>query len=717
MRNMKVFVFLKWFKISLLLTFFSLNAEEIKVPLKEFVFVDPTLRGTQSEINIKLPIPSRYEIKDLRIHLEVEKSASLIKERSSISIFFNKKLVYQRAFDPLIDIMTVDAKLPSQNLEPYNDLVIRAIHHYCLNCCEFEGSPELWSRVDLENSYIYIEYSEKPILPDTLLIRDYVLDPKMYNPLDISILTENNDDFYISMAAKLAGFIGNFIKYRKIRISYISDIVKDRDIFLIGRKEFIKKILGPQLVNVPDVGIVPNPLNFKKGLIIISGDNQESIKRNLYAFMSIKRELYIGSEYYIKSTKIENLQEYSNLVAIPLGEKVYLNKLGYEDFKFNGIFPPPAIIEFRIPQGLFIEKNKKVIFHIAYNYGAGTRDDSVINIYLNDRYITSLKMQKRYGVVLQEEDIKIPAYLLHGGINKLKVEYAMVPSGGGFCISPNTESLRGTLFSTKSFIEIPKMPMWFEMPYLEHFIETAFPYSLEGGLADTTIYITSKNERYISSVLNLSAYIGTKIFLPPYELEVSSKLENLGSKNLILIGDKIPPNLQKNSSLKITEDKIDATIPLLKEVFNGNMFKKIFGIKTGDLSEKANILFSNRIINQVFFIMSKSPFDSQKTVMFIYSKNPEYLYRTISSLFEPKFASQIRGDISIVDFHENLVYSDNINDKYYIGNLPLWKKIMYSIGFSPTVFALFTVFIVVLTSLILKRILDTREKKRLEGEI
>lgn len=717
MKNEEIFVYLKWLSAAVLITLNLIHAEEIKIPLKDLTFRDPKLRGIESELNIKVPVPSRYEIKSMTLHLEVEKSVSLVKERSNISVFFNKKLLYQKPFEPLVDIMLADINIPITNLEPYNDLTIKAIHHYCINCCEFEASPELWSKIDIENSYILIGYEEKPILPDTLLIRDYVLDPKLYNPIRIGIMTEDKGDFYISMATKLAGYIGNFIKYRKIRVTYLSELIDDRDIFVIGSKEFIRKLFEQQISYVPDIGIIPNPLNSRKAIIIISGDSQETIKRNLYSFMSIKNELYTGVDYYIKDSKTPDLKHYSNLISIPLGKKVYLKELGYEDFKFNGIFPPPAIIEFRIPQGLFIEKNKKIVFHFAYNYGAGTREDSVINIYLNDKYVTSLKMEKRYGVILKEEDIKIPTYLLQGGLNRLKIEYAMMPPGGGFCISPNIEALRGTLFTSRSYIEVPKMPFWFEMPYLEYFVDSAFPYSLEGGLADTVIYLSSKNEKNISAALTLSAYMGTRLFLPPYEIQTVSELKDLSEKNIIAIGNEIPTQLQDNLSFKITNDRIDADIPLLKDIFNGKLFKKIFGLKEEEKSKRAQLVYTNRLTDQVFFMMAQSPYNSQKTVLFVYSKNPDYLSRAVYGLFEPKFAGQIKGDISIFDFYENIYYSDNISKKYYIGNLPFWQKIMYSIGFSPTAFAIFSVVIVVLLSLILKKILDHREKKRLEGEI
>ncbi|MCX7738241.1 MAG: cellulose biosynthesis cyclic di-GMP-binding regulatory protein BcsB [Hydrogenothermaceae bacterium] len=704
--------------VNLFFVFLSSSyGEEIKIPLKELTFKDPTLRSIQGEYNIKVPIPSRYIVKGLRLHLEVEKSVALVKERSSISVFFNRKLVYQKPYDPLIDIVSADLNLPLDNLEPYNDITIKAVHHYCINCCEFEASPELWSKIDLDSSYILINYEEKPILPDSILIRDYILDPKLYNPVKLGIITEDKSDYYLSLATKLAGYIGNYIKYRKINIEYFSqELPVNKDIIVIGSKDFVRKLLGIDAKYIADIGILPNPKNITKGVVYITGNSPESIRRSLFSFMSVKNEMYTGMDYYLREFHKPDIKEYSTLISIPLGKRIYLKQLGYEDFKFSGIYPPPAIVEFRIPQGLFIKKNEKILFHFAYNYGAGTREDSVINIYLNDRYVTSLKIEKKYGVVLKEEDIKIPAYLLQGGLNRLKIEYAMMAPGGGYCISPNIEALRGTLFTDKSFIYVPSMPFWFEMPYLEYFIDSAFPFSLEGGMAHTAIVITNENEKFISSALTLSAYMGTRIFFPPYNIELSSNLEEKKDKNIIIIGDSIPKSVQDRFYLKISDEDIKIDIPLLKHIFNGNLLDRLLN-RQQNVSVRANINYLNRITDQVFFSMGQSPFDSQRTILILYSKNEDQLYNSTKNLFEPKFAGQIKGDVAIWDFYENQYYTDNINEKYYIGNLPLIQKIIYTIGFDPTLFALSAVAIVVILSLMLKKILDTREKRRLEGEL
>ncbi|WP_297890149.1 cellulose biosynthesis cyclic di-GMP-binding regulatory protein BcsB, partial [Sulfurihydrogenibium sp.] len=597
MRVNQITAYLKWFSFLIVLMVFKFSiGEEITVPLKDIAFRDPNLRSIQAEYTIKLPIPSRYLVKNIYLHLEVEKSLSLVKERSSLAVFFNNKLITQKPFDPLLDIMVINTELPINNIEPFNDIKIRAIHHYCINCCEFEASPELWSKIDLENSYVKIVYEEKPILEDTLLIRDYVLDPKLFNPVKLGIMTESEDDRLLSLASKLAGYIGSYIRYRKIKIDYLKSIPTDEDVFIVGSKDFVRKILNLNEGNVPDIYIYPNPNNITKAVVVITGNSYEEIRKSLISFMSIKEPVYTGRYYSINNLKEANLSNYQYFVNIPLGKRVYISQLGYEDFSFKGIYPPPAVVEFRIPQGLYIEKNKKIKFHFAFNYGAGAREDSVINIFLNDKYITSLKMEKRYGTVLEEKDIDIPSYLLAQGLNKLKIEYAMMAPGGGYCISPNIETLRGTFFTSKSYIEIPKMPYWFEMPYLEYFVDSGFPYTMHADLKETVFFINEKNDKIISAILTLSSYIGSKVGTPPFGLRVYSDInEDLKNKHIIYIGRSIPLELQKNSPLKIS-DTVDISIPIIKSLINGKFFERL----KKDTSHIAKLNYTNALTNQIF---------------------------------------------------------------------------------------------------------------------
>jgi hypothetical protein len=486
-------------------------------------------------------------------------------------------------------------------------------------------------------------------------------------------------------------------------------------VFIIGTKSFIKNFLNLQNENFPDIYIIPNPNNITKAVVLISGNSLDQLEKNVNNFIKVKNELFTGRFYQIYQGKNPEIEKFESNNLIPLGKKVYFYDLGYDDIKVSGLFPPPAEIEFNIPVGIFVQGKKKILFHFAYNYGAGAREDSVINIYLNDKYVTSLKMDKKYGVVLKEEDIKIPAYLLVPGKNKLKIEYAMMPPGGGFCISPNLYTLRGTIFSQRSYIQIPELPFWFEMPYLEFFVSDAFPYSINPDLKETAIYLSEKDPNNITALLTLSAYMGTKIGMPFLGLTVTSDVSKLKDKDIIALGKNLPLEFYKNSNLKISDANIDLKSPVLKLV-KESLKSKIYGNEEKE-NKLAKLTYQNALTNQVFYIMAQSPYNNDRTITIITSENIQNLPNATYRLFLPKYAGTIRGDITIWDFYINHYFSDKINPTYFIGYMPFYEKLLYEFGYSPTKFILGFLAVVVILSLIIKKLLDIREKRRLGGEI
>jgi hypothetical protein len=291
----------------------------------------------------------------------------------------------------------------------------------------------------------------------------------------------------------------------------------------------------------------------------------------------------------------------------------------------------------------------------------------------------------------------------------------MMPPGGGFCISPNLYTLRGTIFSQRSYIQIPELPFWFEMPYLEFFVSDAFPYSINPDLKETAIYLSEKDPNNITALLTLSAYMGTKIGIPFLGLTVTSDVSKLKDKDIIALGKNLPLEFYKNSNLKISDANIDLKYPVLKLV-KESLKSKIYGNEEKE-NKLAKLTYQNALTNQVFYIMAQSPYNNDRTITIITSENIQNLPNAAYRLFLPKYAGTIKGNVTIWDFYINQYFSDKINPTYFIGYMPFFEKLLYEFGYSPTKFILGFLAVVVILSLIIKKLLDIREKRRLGGEI
>jgi len=667
-----------------------------------------TIRGTNAQTQISIPIPSRWNIKKVTLHVEVIPSKALVGKRSVLTLYFNGIALYQQHLNSNVDMYSIDVNVPVFLIDDYNSLKITASQHYCMNCCENEGAPELWSEVLWNKSYIKVNYQEKKIKENLTYLKDFVLDDKQYSPLNFGIFLENKDDSFITLGSKVSGFIGKSIKYRTIYINSVNNFLKNEDIFLIGTKQFVKKILN--IKKLPNILILPNPIYPTKSIIILTADNEDELNRVVNSFISIKKSILLGKYLNIKHFTKPVISAYESPNIIPLDKKISLYDLGYNNLKF---YNPSYThdITFNISPDLYLYSSSTMLLHLAYNYGQDARKDSVINIFLNGKFLKQLKINKTYGSILEEKDIKIPMYLLAPGKNTITIQYGLIPtSPSGFCQAPNYQELHGTVFANKSYIKLPNRPHWIEMPHLELFTTAVYPFSIYPDLKDTEIYISSKSNDLLSSLYTLSAYMGEKVLVPFYSLKVISNINNIDkNKNIIAIGNNLPKNFYINLPIQIS----DHTVMLKYSIFTKikNLIKsEILHLKDQE-NLKVILSIKDNLTNETIFTEGESPFKDGKTILLITSNSYKDIYKNVKKLYKPKFVSKIRGDFVVVDKLTNKVYHTSIAKKYFIGHLPLIEYLVYKLGFSFEWLIFYSVLVLMALVIILKILLDFREKK------
>ena len=699
------------FRLLLLVLINILFAKEVTVDLDSLYPNKNILKGSYDTAEVTIPVANRWNIKNLKIHLEFMPSKALTPKRSLLVVYFNGVVVFQKILDPTIDLYSYDIFIPKSLVKDFNKLEVKAIQHYCLNCCENPSSPELWTEVFWKKSYLKVKYEEKPIKDKLLYLRDYVLDYKNLGTLNFGIITQSLNDYFLTMGAKIASYLGSNIKYRKVFVNSLDSFKKDEDIFLIGDYSFIRKKLKLNLKDFPNVFLVQNPYYSNRAIVVVTAKDKEELNRVVDSLISIPRNLIIGKNLTIEKYKKPVINAYESPKYIPFNKKVYLKDLGYEDLKF---YQPTYFhkIKFTVPPDIFTFSGGKWIFHMFYSYnGAVDTEASAINIFLNGKFLANLKIDKKYGTILEDNIIKIPVYLLSPGDNELEIQYALKPPGGGHCINPNYRLLQGSVFSDKSYIEIPDLLHWREMPYLELFTTEIYPYSIYPDLKDTEIFVSKKTTDIISSLYTLMAYIGEKILVPSYNVNVVSSLDALDkSKNIIAIGSNFPTVFFKNTPIGFKNNKIQLKYSAFKKI-EDTIRNRLLGRKE-DKNLKTILSLKDNFLDETLLVEGKSPFKSQKTILILSSKNDNNVLKTIQKFYNPVFAGKIKGDLAVIDILNNKVYSANIGKKYYVGHLPWFDFILFKIGFSlPILLLLFVVsmFGIVIT---LKLLLDFRERRK-----
>ena len=700
---------------SLFILFSFSNAFEKKVKLSIFSGQKKEIiRTDNAQTMITVPVASRWNVKSITLHIEFIPSKALVAGRSVLTLFFNGVALYQQKLKSDVDIYTKDIKVPLALLSDYNKVRIKATEHYCMNCCEKGDVPELWTEILWQSSYVKINYTKKPIKNSLIYFRDYVVDDKQYNPVKLGILLQSKDDNFLTYGAKISGFLGSMIKYRKIYINSINDLKADEDIFLIGTNSYIKKVLNIKSDKVlPNIFVLPNPNNKKNAIIVLTAATDESLSNVINAFISLKKNTILGKDMNIKFFKKPDIKAYDSPRFIHFDKKITLSDLGYQDLK---LYHPNYQYEvsFEIPTDTFLFSKSKATFHLAYNYGAGARKDSVINIFLNDKYIGSLPIKKKYGSMFETADFDIPVYLFSPGTNRIKIQYGLVPTGQGHCVEPNFYELQGTVFADKTYIRFPNLPHWVQMAYMQYFTTQAYPFSIYPDMKQTEFFIPFKENNIISSLYTLNAFIGEKTQVPPYSLRVVSKPEDiLRNDNIIAIGVFFPKDFYNNLPITIDNNIISLKYSLFKKI------KNLLEAKILNKKEESNLKIilniKDSLSSQTIFTMGQSPYSKNKTVFVITSKNPKNIYKSIKNFYKPKFLGNIKGDLAIVDTLNKKVYYADIGEKYYVGHLPLLQYWLFRLGFSLSMLIIFSVLVLFVIIIMLKLLLDLRERRKVKS--
>jgi hypothetical protein len=698
-------------KLLILVLFFIMAfANEKTVKLSEFYPSTSYLQGMRGYADITIPVPNRIKIKKALLHIEYIPSKALVAQRSVIRISLNDVTIFQQRLDSAVDMYSYNIRVPLYLIKEFNKLKITASQHYCMNCCENPSSPELWTEILWKKSYLKLDYDYKDVNATLINYRDYVLDYKNFSPIKIGIMTQGKDRAYLTMGARISGYLGSVIKYRKIYVCDVRDLNTSADLFLLGNKEYVKRVLNlkTDVKDIPDVFVLPNPYDSKKAVMVLSAEDKYKLKDIVDSFISIPKNLIVGKSMDVERYKKPALEAYESPLYIPLGKKVYFKDLGYGDLKFyNPLYQYD--IKFNIPPDVFLISQKKFTLHLYYNYNSAVEKASAINVFLNGKFITALKIKDNYGTLLEDVKLKIPVYMLNKGENKITIQYALQAPGAGYCKDRNYRLLQGTVFSDKSYIQMPDFSHWTEMAYLHLFTSSAYPFSMYPDLRDTQIYLSHVTPKLVSSLYTLCAYMGEKTLVPLYNVNVVTSKGDIGKEsNVIALGSDLPKEFFENMPIKFDANYITLKYDAFKKI--EDTLKRRFFNKEKNGNLKTILKMKDDLIDQTVITEGQSPYSQDKTFMIITSKKDTDILNTVKNLYKPKFSGNIKGDLVVVDNENDKVYYADIGKKYYVGHLTLFEYVMFKIGFSYTYMIFMFLAVAVLIVIMLKFLLDRRKK-------
>jgi hypothetical protein len=339
------------------------------------------------------------------------------------------------------------------------------------------------------------------------------------------------------------------------------------------------------------------------------------------------------------------------------------------------------------------------------------KNDSILNIFTNGKYVTQRKViEDRETQSLKEllfldpaVSEKLPASLLKDGDNQIAMQFKLIPFKDPKYAIHNSDNLQATI-SDDSFFKLPEAKHWIAMADIKYFISSAYPYSIYPDLQDTALLLTDNRQESVETLMGLSFYLGKSIKYPAYHLSVSTKIDSsLQDKNLIVIGGYNPDfeELFDVAPLKIGKDGIEKETSLFEREFGDSSPLDEVDRRESIRVKSVEKLNSNQHLITQFY---QSPFNSEKSVLLFYG-NGSALYKEVKHFLMPEYNSGLCGDVVVskLSTEDKEIYSFDIGDRYYLGNLGTLDKSRFYISENPIIFTVFSLLSIMVFVYILRK--------------
>ncbi len=697
----------------------GVNIKTYNFPLMDFMpHPKPiVLRKANDQHALYFPVSNRIDVTYAELRLKFTNSISLLQDRSQLRIKLNDITVAQlplRADQPQVDVVV---ELPAELITSgFNNLTIWVAQHYTLEC-EDPAAPELWTEIDTFNSELKLTGQLQPI--DIMLSElDQVMGPAIGNPQSYRILMpEQFDENHVATGALIAESIGLRHFYRSPLFmsgtaqtapvadfdSTISnefsgldqDALSGSDNVLFGTRDELKPYLSSDVLSeIKDafIGIFPLPSDPKYFVLVVSGTTKEELKRAATALNFSNFPYTDAKTSLIKATDIPANSRFGRKQFIKTDRLYTLEELGLETSTVQGSGYHEFDLTFDLPADFYAAEDATVNLKLDFSYGARMRDDSILNVKLNNAFERVIALRDPNGAVFKGYEITIPLRAFNPGRNQIRFEPALIPSVGGECIAVNDRNLQFTLYGS-SIIKFPFATTYVGLPDLNLFSNTVFPYRRHGQAEPMTVSVLSNDHDTIAATWTLMAKFAQVADGPVMNAEFLYSLPE-DDREIIVVSpfDKLDEKMMKAAPIQLNGSG-SYSYPV-SETLEGRKVEKgflaqlpnLFGNKKEEpetLPLKARIKQNINPQAHGVAMAFQSPYSKERSITVFTAETGEKLHRYMEAIVQPNLWSKLSGDVALWTDESKSVNTQSIGKKFYIGDAGLRDKTRYQISDNP----------------------------------
>ena len=458
-------------------------ADTIRLPLQQLTALTTLeLRCVSDQREIQVPLPERWDLTRLVLHLRYTVSTNLIPDSSQLVIKMRGQPIAQARLNPLAPEVKLGVEIPTKLLVPgYNSLVFQVAQHFSKNQCESPCAPDLWTNISLVESYLEMEFDWKAVPTALSSLSSFVFDPRLLPAGEVHLVTEDESAHTATLAGIVASGIARRFDYRRVGFTVSRVPRPGVDNVLIGKRAFAAKVLGEGSVRAVKGGYL-KVLSMKAAsgqsdpthaMLVVTGETDLAVKIAAITFTNISFKFPGSDELEAFEFKLPEVEQYSGRETIRTDQTYTLKTLDFPTQSFVGINPGSRSITFRLPPDFNIRPNQYAKLALNFSYGAGLKNDSSFNIGVNGKGVRAVLLDSASGNFIDSYKLDIPTYVFQAGTNTISFTGHM-HAGGQVCDLIQPDNLFLTLYEN-STISFPPMPHFVQMPKLELFMHSGFP--------------------------------------------------------------------------------------------------------------------------------------------------------------------------------------------------------------------------------------------------
>ncbi|EEA03398.1 cellulose synthase subunit B [Burkholderia sp. H160] len=665
------------------------------------------LGGESNSRALSIPVSAREQVRSATLHLVATNSVSLLSDRSELAVRVNDRTIAQMQLSSRQPELTADIRVPPELLRPgYNSLAFAVAQHSTENC-EDPNSPELWTEVDTSASTLQIQTELKPIAP-VLGDLDDLIDPKQEHGRSIAIVaaTHPQNDHQLESGALLAQGVALRLRYLAANLR-VQDVrpgagsgvlpgmalasLSGSDVLLFGTRDALRPVLDPHVaahIEGAFLGIYPKPDDPHRFVLVVSGLDDAQVELAARTFAHSELPQPRRNEMTVTALDEARIARYAAHHVISGTQPHPFKELGFTSRTLSGA--DHIDLDVMLPADIYAPEDAQVTLDLNFTEGAKMRQDSVLNVYLNNRFEQVIALDQQQGAVLRHYRVSIPLRSFRSGPNVLSLRPVLVPLLSDHCMLRETRNLLLTVFDDSS-LKLPPASHFTTLPDLRRFAQSEFPYTVNPDGAGLALQLAARDDDTLSAAWNLMGKLAQKQGWPLTAAQVTAGAVESG-RQAILVGSVgalshvawqgapwVPGHVTtvayNPDSDSPADEKEDAGLWQ-------SLRSRIAGAKPAAGEPSASVLSADTALSRQLLVMQYQG-STGNTVTIFTASNAAELGEGIERLIEPNYWDNLGGDVSLMSFDRPDLWTGRSGASYHIGGLTAYDRLGFELSRHP----------------------------------